>query len=110
MAVGVGYVVGFVVGVAGKGVDTYFGIMGAALALAGCLLGNLGAACIQISQELEVPLMRVVSSLNTELLGAILTHWFGPIDLLFYGIALWVGYKGSFRKIGSEEIEELARA
>ena len=40
MAIGVGFLVGLSVQFAGKGIDKIFGVMGAALALIGCLLGN----------------------------------------------------------------------
>lgn len=108
MAVGVGYLVGFAVGTFGKGINTYFGIAGAVLALAGCILGNVLAACIQVSKELEIPLTNVISSLNPELIGILMETWFGPIDLLFYGLAVYGGYRMSFRKVSLEEIERLA--
>src|SRR5690606_10638744 len=41
MAVGLGFLVGYTVRFAGKGLDKVFGILGAALSLGGCLLGNL---------------------------------------------------------------------
>ncbi len=41
MAIGVGFLVGFAVRAAGRGVDPVFGVVGAALALLGCVLGNL---------------------------------------------------------------------
>jgi hypothetical protein len=33
---------------------------------------------------------------------------FEPIDVLFYGIALYFGYRYSFRQIKMEELEKLA--
>ena len=41
MAIGVGFLVGFAVRVVGKGSEASFGVVGAVLALLGCLLGNL---------------------------------------------------------------------
>ncbi len=41
MAVGVGFLVGWGVRLAGKGTHRAFGIMGALLALSGCAVGNL---------------------------------------------------------------------
>jgi hypothetical protein len=40
MAIGVGFLVGLAVQFAGKGINKIFGVMGAALALVGCLFGN----------------------------------------------------------------------
>jgi hypothetical protein len=45
MAVGVGFLVGYAVQRFGKGVTTTYGVVGAAFALFGCLLGNLLSAC-----------------------------------------------------------------
>jgi len=41
MALGVGFLVGHSVRAFGKGVDTGFGVLGAVLALAGCLAGKI---------------------------------------------------------------------
>lgn len=41
MAIAVGFLVGFVIRLTGKGIDKIFGISGAILAIFGCLLGNL---------------------------------------------------------------------
>src|SRR5690606_40980371 len=40
MAVGLGFLVGYTVRFAGKGLDKVFGILGSALSLGGCLLGD----------------------------------------------------------------------
>lgn len=108
MAIGVGYLVGYAVGKAGKGIDNHFGIVGATLALAGCLLGNLLVACSVVSKEFGIPLMSVITSLNLEKVGILMTATFSPIDLLFYGLAVHGGWRMSFRRIRKEEIEELA--
>src|SRR5262245_137107 len=41
MAIVLGFLVGRAIREAGRGIDTKFGILGAACALGGCLLGNL---------------------------------------------------------------------
>jgi len=47
--------------------------------------------------------MQVLSHLNPELAAALLQSGFSPMDLLFYGIAAYEGYRFSFRRITAEE-------
>ncbi len=95
MAVGVGFLVGWAVKTMGKGVDTGFGVIGAALALFGCALGNVLAICGVISGQENVPYFEVLSSLDVSIAFELLRETFSPIDLLFYGLALYYGFKYS---------------
>ncbi|MBI3029168.1 MAG: hypothetical protein HYY64_06630 [Candidatus Rokubacteria bacterium] len=93
MALGVGFLVGYAVRAAGKGVDAGFGILGAILTLAGCLAGNLLAACIIASREMGVPLSAILAGLTPALAGRVLRATFQVTDLLFYAIAVYEGYR-----------------
>jgi hypothetical protein len=104
MAVGVGFLVGIAVRTLGKGMDTTFGIAGAILALLGCLLGNLFAVCGMIASQQEMGFFDVLSQLNLQLVGELMVATFSPMDLLFYGIAIYDGYKLSFRQVSEEEL------
>jgi hypothetical protein len=107
MAVGVGFLVGFLVRKFGKGLDWIFGVVGAVFALIGCLLGNILVVCALISSEESIPLMEILAELDLKLTYEILAATFNPMDLLFYGIALYVGYKLSFRQFSEAELEKL---
>lgn len=96
MAIGVGFLVGWAVRWTGKGTRPIFGILGAALALLGCMLGNLLTACIQIANQEQVTVGQVLGALNPEFVLEIFKVTFNPMDLLFYGLAVWWGYKYSF--------------
>ncbi len=104
MAVGVGFLVGFAVRFVGKGIDKTFSIIGAICALLGCLLGNLFIACYFLAQGQQISVMEVVAGLTPELTLALLQETFSPIDLLFYGIAVYEGFKLSTRVITHSEI------
>lgn len=104
MAVGVGFLAGFGVRLLGKGLDSVFGAAGAALALAGCGLGNVLAVCGFISQNESMPFLEVVSRLDLGVTWELLAATFSPMDLLFYGIAVYEGYKFSFRRVTREEL------
>lgn len=55
MAIGIGFLVGWAVRSAGKGVDKTFGIAGAVLALLGCVVGNLLAAVGLVAKQEGIP-------------------------------------------------------
>ena len=109
MAIGVGFLVGMAVRTFGKGIDKPFGIAGAAISVLGCAAGNLLATCIMISQQQQAPFSQVLSSLNPEVVTSLMKVTFQPMDLLFYGLAVYAGYRFSFRRITAEELAKLTK-
>ncbi len=103
MAIGVGFLVGIAVRRFGKGTGTAFGILGGALALAGCLAGNLLTVCLVLSREKAMPLLDVFSRLDPDLVVKIMGATFSPMDLLFYGLAVYAGYRFSVRPVTGSE-------
>ncbi|HEX5168063.1 MAG TPA: hypothetical protein VFW11_02735 [Cyclobacteriaceae bacterium] len=104
MAVGVGFVVGYTVRYFGKGIDKIFGIVGAILALAGCLLGNfLTLLGIAADQE-GFGYIEILQIVDYSLVPAVMIESFSPMDLLFYGIAIYEGYRFSFRHVADEDL------
>jgi hypothetical protein len=96
MAVGVGFLVGYAVRMFGKGADPVFGVAGAAIALAGCLTGNLLTVVILISRQESIEIMTLLSRLTPGITADIIKETFQPLDLLFYGLAIYEAYKISF--------------
>ncbi len=109
MAIGVGIVVGFVVRFVGKGLDQSFAIGGAALALFGCLLGNLFTACHLLADAEGVGFFDVLTSLNPNSAFELMKLTFSPMDLLFYGFAVYEGFKLSCRQISQEELDKAVK-
>jgi len=107
MAVGVGLLVGTAVRRFGKGFDSIFGVMGALLALAGCALGNLLAVCAMGAAANKISFFTVLGNLDPMLAGRLMAATFQPMDVLFYGIALYQGYKLSIRPITQADIASL---
>jgi hypothetical protein len=99
IAVAVGVLVGITVRHFGKGVEIKFGIAGAVLALIGCALGNLLAAIGSVTREEALPLMQVIDQIDLRMLFDIWEATFRPMDLLFYAIAAYEGYKLSLRQL-----------
>jgi len=98
MAVGIGFLVGYAVKLLGKGVDPVFGYAGAAIALAGCLVGNLLTVVITVSRQENLEILTLLSRLTPGIAADILKETFQPMDVLFYGLAVYEGYKISFTK------------
>ncbi len=107
MAIGVGFVVGYAVQFFGAGIDQKFGILGAVLSLFGCILGNLFSQVGFIANEHALGYFETLTYLNFGLIVEIFTESFSPMDLVFYGIAIYEGYKFSFRRITDEILIKL---
>lgn len=107
MAIGIGFLVGFVVRSLGKGVTSMFGILGAALSLLGCALGNLLAITALVAREQGVAFLNALSQLNPELIRGLMVAFFSPMDLLFYAIALYYGYKLAFRQLTQSDLQHM---
>jgi uncharacterized membrane protein len=99
IAVGVGVLVGITVRHFGKGIETRFAVGGALLALFGCALGNFLAAIGSVTREEALPLMQVIDQIDSSMLFDIWKASFRPMDLLFYAIAAYEGYKLSLRQL-----------
>ena len=99
MAVGVGFLVGWAVRTLGHGIDTGYGIIGAAFSLFGCALGNVLAICAIIAKQEGLRFSEVFSRLDPAISFQLLLETFSPIDLLFYGLALYYGFKFSRIKV-----------
>jgi hypothetical protein len=104
MAVGVGFGVALAVRSFGKGIDRQFQILGASLALLGCGVGNLLAVCGMIANNEGVGYFTVLSSLNLQVISELMGATFSPIDILFYGIAVYEGYRLSIRQLTEQDI------
>ena len=107
MAVGVGFVVGLAVRFAGRGVHQIYGVLGAALALLGCVAGNLLAGCGFVAVENGFPFLAVLGQLKLQMALQLISVMFSPMDLLFYGIAIYEGYHLSFRRLEQPELAGL---
>ncbi len=104
MAVGVGYLVGYAVKTFGKGLDRSFGIIGAAWSLTGCAAGNLFTVIGLISSQHHVPFFEILKKLDSEIIANLMRASFNPMDLVFYAIAVYEGYRFSFRQVTESDL------
>jgi len=108
MALGVGFLAGLGVKTLGRGVDPKFQYAGAVLALAGCLAGNLMVVIVFGSLQTGISITTILSRLTPAVVVELYRATFNVMDLLFYGLAITIGYRYSVRTISPEEIQKLA--
>jgi hypothetical protein len=94
IAVAVGAVVGLAVRQTGQGADQKFGILGAACAALGWGLGTVLGDVALAAGQLGLPFGETLTTVD---LMALVSTLASPMDLLFLGIAVFEGYKLSFR-------------
>ena len=97
-AVGVGYLVGLAMRVAGKGHTPVFGYIGAGLALLGCVVGDILTDCAIAAEQSHTSVFSVLGILTPSLAIESLKEGFGPLDILFYVLAAMAGYRNAFIK------------
>lgn len=107
MAIGIGFGVGYVIRMVGKGVDEYFGYWGAGIALLSVILGNILSIFGFIGKLENMSIVDVMLQLDYTLLPEIMQESFSIIDLLFYGFALYGGYKYAFRALSNKDLARL---
>ncbi len=99
MAILVGLGVGFVVRFAGKGVTAKFGLVGAILALFSCVLGNFLTTVGFIASNNGLNFFEVLFNYDWSRIFLVIKRDFEYIDLVFYGLAVIVGYGTAFHTV-----------
>jgi hypothetical protein len=95
MAIGIGFLVGYAVRRFGKGSEPTFQVLGAVLSLFGCLAGNLLIVCVMVGRQENIPLLTILTHLQPSVILDMMVESFSPMDLVFYAIAVYEGYKFS---------------
>lgn len=95
MALGVGFLTGFMVKKLGHGFEKRFAYIGALCSFIGCFAGNLLAVLIVVSNQESIPFIELLRLLNVEIIVSLIKDTFSPMDILFYGIAVYEGYRFS---------------
>ncbi len=103
-AVLVGFLTGFGVKYLGNGTTATYGLVGAVLALLGCVLGDVLAVALIESKQHEIDLMGVLG--DTDRLFELMKEGFKWLDLVFYAIAVYCGYTFSIKASASSSTEE----
>ena len=107
MALAIGAVVGLAVRIFGNGIDQIFGFWGAGISLFSILFGNFLSIIGFIANSEGLGYFETLFLFDYSYLPKVMGRTFEMINLLFYGIAVFEGYKFSFRKITEKGIMEL---
>ncbi|WP_233268384.1 hypothetical protein [Cellulophaga sp. L1A9] len=104
MAIGIGALVGLATVYFGKGIDLKFGLLGGGIALLSCALGNFFSIIGAIATYEELGYLETLVLFDYAQAIPIMSETFSPIDVLFYAIATFEGYKYAFRKLTEKEL------
>jgi hypothetical protein len=95
MAVAVGFMAGKAVGMAAGSRNVAYGVLGAVCSLLGCVLGNLLSVIGFYATARHVGYFDALGAMNIGLAIRLMTITFSPMDLFFYAIGIYEGYRFS---------------
>ena len=108
MAIGLAFAVGFAVRFGGQGINKLYGAIGAVLALVGCLLGNYLSYVGVIAKLKSMGYFETLVAINPAKIPEIFGLAFQPMDVLFYAMALYFGYKYALRRLTPKELQTVS--
>ena len=68
---------------------------------------DAGIQVLVIARRDEGLMMGSHTRLNPQIIASVMKDTFHPMDVLFYGLAIYVGYKYAFKPITDEEMAKL---
>jgi FtsH-binding integral membrane protein len=95
MAIAVGFVVGKAVSAAANSRNTAYGVLGAVCSLLGCVLGNLLSVVGFYANAKHIGYFDALGMVNPAVAVRLMTVTFHPMDLIFYAIGIYEGYRFS---------------
>lgn len=107
MALAIGAGVGLSMRMTGKGIDPIFGYTGGIIALLSCFLGNFLSIIGFVANAEDLSYLETLGLFDYSQLIPIMTEAFSAMDLLFYAIAAYEGYKFAFRTFTEKDLYEL---
>ncbi len=109
MAIAIGAGVGLIIRKFGNGIDNIFGFWGAGISLFSVLLGNFLSIIGFIANAEGIGYFETLIMLDYNYVPELMAETFSVIDLAFYGIAIYEGYRFSFRLITEKSIQEIRK-
>jgi len=104
MAIAIGAAVGFSMRYIGKGIDQIFGVSGAIIAVLSCVLGNFFSIIGFVANSEGFGYFETLMLFDYSMFFSIMGETFSFMDLFFYGIAGYEGYKFAFRTFTEKEL------
>lgn len=107
MALAIGAGVGYTMRYFGKGIDQIFGISGAIIAVLSCFIGNFLSLVGFVANAEGLGYIETLVAIDYSLIPTAMQESFSVMDILFYGIAGYEGYKFAFRVFTNEDLSKL---
>jgi hypothetical protein len=107
LALAIGAGVGLIIRKFGNGIDPIFGYWGGGISLLSVLLGNFLSIIGFIANSVGLGYMETLMAFDYSYFPEIMRETFTVFDIFCYGMAIFEGYKFSFRKITEKRIIEL---
>lgn len=104
LAIGIGALVGVAVRWQGRGFEVRYAVLGAALAFAGVFAGNFLTILGLLCKRDHAPFFEALQNFPFAELPAFMRATFEPMDVLFYALAIWCGWKYSRRELADTEL------
>ena len=104
MAIAIGAGVGISMRIFGKGMDQIFGISGGIIAILSCLVGNFFSIVASIANFEGLGYLETFNLIDTSQIIPMMSETFSGMDLFFYAIAGYEGYKFAFRVFTEKEL------
>lgn len=96
--------VGYAFRYLGKWTDKIFGVMSALIAFLSCIVGNILTILVYVSQIQGISYIDAIAAVDWLMLPEVLISTFDPIDFIFYGLAIYTGYKSAFHVISHDDV------
>ena len=107
MAIAIGAGVGLSMRYAGKGIDQIFGITGGLIAIFSCLLGNFFSMIGFVANSEGLGYVETLGLIDFGQIIPAMIESFSGMDLFFYAIAAYEGYKFAFRAFTEKDLYNL---
>ncbi|MEQ8242556.1 hypothetical protein [Fulvivirga sp.] len=107
MAIAIGAGVGFTMRLFGKGIDQIFGISGGIIAVLSCVIGNFFSIIGFIATSEGLGYLETLFMFDFAYFIPVMTETFSGMDIFFYAIAGYEGYKFSFRVFTEQDLASL---
>lgn len=109
MALAIGAGVGYTMRYFGKGIDQIYGISGALIAVVSCFIGNFLSLIGFVANSESLGYIETLVGIDYSLVPTAMKESFSFMDILFYGIAGYEGYKFAFRVFTNEDLSKLEK-
>ncbi len=110
VAIAIGAGVGYAMRFAGKGVTKVFGVIGAVLSLLSCVAGEFFSAVELAATNEGIGFSEMLSKIDPGAAFQAIVTGSSIMTYIIWAIAVYEGYKLSFRKLTPQEIQEAGLA